>query len=101
MRYEHVYYRTKDKSLDIEFLMLDLGKPLGWRAYVMSDIDYKRVSAQGLMTTEILICILITEHTDILIRQKTGHMSVVWTPSTILMLCATLPVHGAKLPLTT
>ena len=46
MRYEHAYYRTKDKSLDIEFLMLDLGKPLGWRAYVMSDIDYKRVSAQ-------------------------------------------------------
>lgn len=46
MRYEHAYYRTKDKSLDIEFLLLDLGKPLGWRAYVMSDIDYKRVSAQ-------------------------------------------------------
>lgn len=32
--------------MDIEFFMLDLGWPLGWRAYVLTDIDYKRFSAQ-------------------------------------------------------
>ena len=44
MKYEHIYYLTKDKSLDIEFLFLDLGPSIGWRAYILSDINYKRVS---------------------------------------------------------
>lgn len=45
MKYEHNFYRTKDGSLDIEFLFLDLGKELGWRGYVLSDINYKAVSS--------------------------------------------------------
>lgn len=44
MRYEHAYYMTKDRSLDVEFLLLDLGSR-GWRAYILSNIDYKKVSS--------------------------------------------------------
>ena len=44
MKYEHNFYRTKDGSLDIQFLFLDLGNELGWRGYVLNDIDYKAVS---------------------------------------------------------
>lgn len=45
MRYEHAYYTTKDRSLEVEFLLLHLGPARGWRAYILSDIDYKRVSS--------------------------------------------------------
>lgn len=45
MQYEHIFYRTRDGSLDIEFLFLDLGEELGWRGYVLNDIDYKTVCA--------------------------------------------------------
>jgi hypothetical protein len=44
MRYEHAYYLTKDRSLEVEFLLLHLGAARGWRAYILSDINYKRVS---------------------------------------------------------
>ena len=44
MRYEHAYYLTKDRSLEVEFLLLHLGPARGWRAYILSDINYKRVS---------------------------------------------------------
>lgn len=44
MRYEHIWYTTKDQSLTIEFLMLHLGGTKGWRAYILTDINYKRVS---------------------------------------------------------
>lgn len=43
MRYEHAFYRTGDRELDVEFLLLDLGAR-GWRAYILSDIDYTRFS---------------------------------------------------------
>lgn len=44
MKYEHNYYKTSDSLLDIEFLFLDLGPPIGWRGYVLSSIDYKQFS---------------------------------------------------------
>ena len=44
MKYEHNFYRTSDRELDIEFFFLDLGEELGWRAYVISDIDYNKCS---------------------------------------------------------
>lgn len=44
MKYEHNFYITKDKLLDIEFLFLDLGGSIGWRGYVLSDINYKQFS---------------------------------------------------------
>lgn len=45
MKYEHNFYITKDKLLDIEFLFLDLGPDIGWRGYVLNEIDYKKFSA--------------------------------------------------------
>ncbi len=44
MKYEHNFYKTADGLLDIEFLFLDLGGNLGWRGYVLSEIDYKQFS---------------------------------------------------------
>lgn len=44
MRYEHAFYMTKDRQLDVEFLLLDLGSQ-GWRAYILSDINYTRFNA--------------------------------------------------------
>ena len=45
MNYEHIFYTTSDGLLDVEFFFLDLGEELGWRAYVLSDINYKRFSS--------------------------------------------------------
>lgn len=45
MRYEHVFYTTKYDNLQIEFLFLHISPKLGWRAYILTDIDYKRFSA--------------------------------------------------------
>ena len=43
MLYEYNAYRTSDGSLDIEFLFVDRGTE-GWRAYILTPINYKRVS---------------------------------------------------------
>ena len=44
MKYERAFYLTKDKLLDIEFMFIDLGPTVGWRGYVLSEIDYKKFS---------------------------------------------------------
>lgn len=44
MKYEHNFYKTSDGLLDIEFLFLDLGQELGWRGYVLNNINYKQFS---------------------------------------------------------
>ena len=44
MKYEHNFYRTLDGTLDIEFLFVDTGPADGWRAYILTDINYKSVS---------------------------------------------------------
>lgn len=46
MKYEHNFYRTRDRLLDIEFLFLNLGREIGWRAYVLTDINYKLFSQE-------------------------------------------------------
>lgn len=50
MRYEHAWYLTKDKSLNVEFLFLNLGEQSGWRAYILSGVDYKTRSDSCLIT---------------------------------------------------
>ena len=40
MRYLHDCYLSKDRSLTVEFLFVDLGVSRGWRAYILSPIDY-------------------------------------------------------------
>ena len=44
MQYENNFYRTSDGLLDIEFLFVDLGAASGWRAYILTDINYKMFS---------------------------------------------------------
>lgn len=44
MQYENNFYRTSDGLLDIEFLFVDLGGQTGWRAYILTDINYKMFS---------------------------------------------------------
>ena len=44
MKYEHNFYCTRDRLLDIEFLFLDLGQEIGWRTYVLTHINYKQFS---------------------------------------------------------
>lgn len=46
MKYEHNFYCTRDRLLDIEFLFLDLGQGIGWRAYILSHINYKQFSQE-------------------------------------------------------
>lgn len=46
MRYENNWYTTTDRSLEIEFLLLEISPSVGWRAYILSDIDYNRVSGE-------------------------------------------------------
>lgn len=41
MQYENNFYLTHDRSLDIEFLFLDRGATIGWRAYILTDINYR------------------------------------------------------------
>lgn len=45
MRYYQGVSCSKDGTLSVEFLIVDLGKSLGWRAYILSDIYYQRFSA--------------------------------------------------------
>lgn len=45
MRYEFNIYRTFDKFLDIKFLFVELA-PEDWRAYILTDINYQRVSQE-------------------------------------------------------
>ncbi|MBQ9165853.1 MAG: hypothetical protein IJX71_02865 [Oscillospiraceae bacterium] len=42
MKQEFACYTTHDASLEVELLFLDLGPSEGWRAYILSDINYKR-----------------------------------------------------------
>ena len=63
MKYEHNFYITKDKLLDIEFLFLDLDPDIGWRGYVLNEIDYKKFSAdRSDIYTD--ICISMKTSTD-------------------------------------
>ena len=39
MKYEHTYYLTSDRSLDIEFLFVEINQS-EWRIYILSDISY-------------------------------------------------------------
>lgn len=45
MQYENNFYRTSDGLLDVEFLFVNLGVSSGWRAYILTDINYKMFSA--------------------------------------------------------
>lgn len=43
-QFENNFYRTSDGLLDIEFLFVNLGGSSGWRAYILTDINYHMFS---------------------------------------------------------
>ena len=45
MQYENNFYRTSDGLLDVEVLFVDLGGTNGWRAYILTDINYQMFSS--------------------------------------------------------
>lgn len=47
MVYERLDYRTSDGSLVIDFFILYCDDEIGWRIYIISDIDYKRQNTNG------------------------------------------------------
>jgi len=59
MQYENNFYRTSDGLLDVEFLFVDLGEASGWRAYILTDINYKMFSK--LRSTDCSIIHRLTE----------------------------------------
>ncbi len=40
MRYHHDYYTSKDHTLSVEFLFVNLSDTNNWRAYILSHINY-------------------------------------------------------------
>lgn len=67
MFYENNFYRTSDGSLDVEFLFVNLGRPIGWRAYILTDINYKIFSR--LRSDNCTIVHRLTENNNEMIRK--------------------------------
>ena len=57
-QYENNFYRTSDGLFDIEFLFVNLDE-LGWRAYILTDLDYQMFDTSR--STSITIIHRLTE----------------------------------------
>lgn len=44
MEYENDFYRTSGHRMTVEFLMVNVSEETGWRAYILSEINYKAYS---------------------------------------------------------
>jgi hypothetical protein len=42
MDYERMYYRSSDGSLILDFVFMYCGPEIGWRAYIITEINYGR-----------------------------------------------------------
>jgi hypothetical protein len=42
-----MYYRTSDGSMTIDFVFMDCGPEIGWRAYIIDGIDYGGRNTSG------------------------------------------------------
>lgn len=47
MNYKRLIYKTLDGSMNIEFVFMDCGERIGWRVYIISDIEYGEQDASG------------------------------------------------------
>ncbi len=66
MLYEYNTYRTSDCLLDINFLFVEIA-PSDWRAYILTDINYKKFSSGR--SDSINIIHRLTEHNEALITK--------------------------------
>ena len=78
MRYEHIFYKTKDNLLDIEFLFLDLGPERGWRGYVLNEINYKKFS-QSRSDNYIDTHLYLDNNTNRYIDENKDYPYICWT----------------------
>ena len=44
MKYEHIFYTTQYDKSQFEFLFLYINDKIGWRAYILNNVNYKRCS---------------------------------------------------------
>ena len=40
MDYKRLSYTTADKSMEFDFVFMDCGSSIGWRIYIINDINY-------------------------------------------------------------
>ncbi len=87
MRYEYNTYKTSDKLLDIPFLFVEIS-PSNWRAYILTDINYKMFSISR--SDSITTIHRLTEHDESMqnkIRTFIRNNSIPYSKSTIHYIC--------------
>jgi hypothetical protein len=47
MDHQRTYYRTSDGSMTLDFVFWNCGPEIGWRAYIIGDIDYGNRNASA------------------------------------------------------
>lgn len=96
MQYENNFYRTSDGLLDVEFLFVDLGAANGWRAYILTDINYKMFSATR--STDCSTIHRLTEDDSDMKRKIINFMQMTRQMNnadrTIYYICWSNPIHN-------
>lgn len=92
MQYENNFYRTSDGLLDVEFLFVDLGGSSGWRAYILTDINYKMFSRTR--STDCSIIHRLTEGNNDMKRKIINFMQMNNVDRTIYYICWSNPIHN-------
>lgn len=93
--FENNTYRTSDRLLDIEFLFVDLGYVIGWRAYILTDINYQMFSSSRTDDSSIVHRLIETDSElkhkiNNFIRMSRGTNE---TMSTIRYICWSKPIY--------
>ena len=91
MLYENNFYITHDISQDIEFLFVDLGSDIGWRAYILSHIDYK---GRDTSCTTIHRLTDSDEHRRRLVHNFMNNTRITGTTSPLHYICWSKAVHS-------
>ena len=96
MKCESNFYLTSDRLLDIEFLFVDMGRSTGWRAYILTNIDYKM--CYFLRSDSCTVVHRLTEHDSGMtekinrfIRESRGTNEAM---RTIQYICWNKPIHS-------
>ncbi len=87
MQYEYNIYRTSDRLLDIAFLFVEIS-PSNWRAYILTDINYKKFSTSR--SDSITDIHRLTEHDESLqnkIRSFIRNNNISYSKMTIHYIC--------------
>lgn len=96
MQYENNFYRTSDGLLDVEFLFVDLGGSSGWRAYILTDINYTMFSRSR--STDCSTIHRLTENNDEMKRKINNFIRMtrqtINSDRTIRYICWSKAIHN-------